>query len=70
MIEWKDKKRFIKFIKMKIMMNEKEYFILIKLFFVSKQMKRRKEIFTAIVYMYIIDKFEMKIQISCISKID
>ena len=38
------------------MMNEKEYFILIKLFFVSKQMKRRKEIFTAIVYMYIIDK--------------
>ena len=49
-------------------MNEKEYFILIKLFFVSKQMKRRKEIFTAIVY--IIDKFEMKIQISCISKID
>lgn len=68
MIEWKDKKRFIKFIKMKIMMNEKEYFILIKLFFVSKQMKRRKEIFTAIVY--IIDKFEMKIQISCISKID
>lgn len=55
---------------MKIMMNEKEYFILIKLFFVSKQMKRRKEIFTAIVYMYIIDKFEMKIQISCISKID